>query len=80
MKKRLSVGKRLAVMGTVLAVTGGFWGGQSVLAVDNAAGTGNGVAIGTGSVANTVKLGSSRRQCKMLQVAQQTAVGNSSQS
>ena len=28
MKKRLSVGKRLAVMGTVLAVTGTFWGGQ----------------------------------------------------
>lgn len=60
MKKRLSVGKRLAVMGTVLAVTGTFWGGQSVLAVDNADGTGNGVAIGTGSTAtqsNAVAIG-----------------------
>ncbi|WP_295253770.1 YadA-like family protein [Veillonella sp.] len=78
MKKRLSVGKRLAVMGTVLAVTGGFWGGQSVLAVDNAAGTGNGVAIGTGSVAtqsNSVAVGGSAN----VTGGSATAVGNSSQ-
>lgn len=60
MKKRLSVGKRLAVMGTVFALTGGFWGGHSVLAATNTEGTGSGVAIGQGSAAsatNAVAIG-----------------------
>lgn len=78
MKKRLSVGKRLAVMGTVLAVTGTFWGGQSVLAATNTEGTGSGVAIGTGSgasVANAVAVG----QNASAPGGSATAVGSSSQ-
>lgn len=78
MKKRLSVGKRLAVMGTVLAVTGTFWGGQSVLAATNTEGTGSGVAIGQGSaasVANAVALG----QNASAPGGSATAVGSSSQ-